>query len=441
MKTGSIRKMFSKKTFLLILVAMFTLIAYAAGFSSFSNEYGNGSEHCTVASMPQAPVLDSVELSSETVPEGTMLTVTVRALSNSPVNWINRNFDGPHGNIYGGSHGTSYFVEVSPGLWEYSWTDTVSKYAPSGTYYYTDISVKNAGMMASVSWPDPLVVEILNAADTGTLVVNLLPSLLRETGAKWSVNGGERWHESGSRVLPAGIYTISFTDVQGWDAPAEIAGIEIMPGEVSVQNVNYGEVLDVVPEDGLAVLYFCHHPLAVEIYTGESGSIIAREYSTTDTERPAGLSTIGLFLQIDCSSALAGYPSKILVNYDKNILPAITSEETLRIMRYRPTTGEWELLPGGVDTDKCVVWAETVSFSLFGVFGDTIFKYGDVDMNGQVDVGDAIKVLRHIVGLDVLDEQSLARAKVSGDEGEPSVADAILILRYIVGLIVEFPVG
>ena len=124
----------------------------------------------TMTVAPQAPVITSVDLTSEAVPEGTKITVTVRAESNSPVNWINNSFYGPHGNIYGGGNDAS-FTEVSPGLWEYTWRDIVSKYAPSGTYYYENISVRNAGMLSSDVWSYPLTKEIINAADTGILLL------------------------------------------------------------------------------------------------------------------------------------------------------------------------------------------------------------------------------------------------------------------------------
>ena len=69
--------------------------------------------------------------------------------------------------------------------------------------------------------------------------------------------------------------------------------------------------------------------------------------------------------------------------------------------------------------------------------------YGDVDNSGEVDVGDAILVLRDIVGLINITEnygmEAMIRADVDGS-GEVDVGDAILILRYIVGLIDEFPV-
>lgn len=73
----------------------------------------------------------------------------------------------------------------------------------------------------------------------------------------------------------------------------------------------------------------------------------------------------------------------------------------------------------------------------------TSFQIGDVVGNGQVDVGDAIAVLRHIVDIinieDSYGSEALIRADVDGD-GNVDVSDALLILRYIVGIITEFPV-
>jgi hypothetical protein len=73
----------------------------------------------------------------------------------------------------------------------------------------------------------------------------------------------------------------------------------------------------------------------------------------------------------------------------------------------------------------------------------TSFAYGDVTGSGNIDVGDAIIILRHIVALadieNLYGSEALIRADVNGD-GLIDVSDAILVLRYIVGLISEFPV-
>jgi hypothetical protein len=63
---------------------------------------------------------------------------------------------------------------------------------------------------------------------------------------------------------------------------------------------------------------------------------------------------------------------------------------------------------------------------------------GDVDLNGIVQAYDASLILKHLVGLDTLDQAQLFNADVTQDTSV-SAADARSILRYIVGLIPAFP--
>lgn len=58
---------------------------------------------------------------------------------------------------------------------------------------------------------------------------------------------------------------------------------------------------------------------------------------------------------------------------------------------------------------------------------------GDVNRDGRADVGDAILILRSIVGLHQLDETQEVIADLNND-GKVDVGDAILLLRIIVGL-------
>ena len=64
---------------------------------------------------------------------------------------------------------------------------------------------------------------------------------------------------------------------------------------------------------------------------------------------------------------------------------------------------------------------------------------GDVDLNGVVEVNDAILTLRYAMGLIDLTEEQLAQADVDGD-GDYDLVDATLILRYAMDLIDHFPV-
>jgi len=71
---------------------------------------------------------------------------------------------------------------------------------------------------------------------------------------------------------------------------------------------------------------------------------------------------------------------------------------------------------------------------------DPSVLYGDVTGDGSVDVGDAIIVLRSIVGSVNLSEKQRRAADVNLDE-VIDVGDAIIILRHIVGIVPKLPVG
>jgi len=107
------------------------------------------------------PVIQSVTLQQVPVTGGTNILFKIVVASNAPVDWLNSSFYGPSGNLYGGGSGVQ-FTETSTGIWEYTRTDFVSEWAPSGEYYYTGISVENAGELTSTVWPNPVTTTIVN---------------------------------------------------------------------------------------------------------------------------------------------------------------------------------------------------------------------------------------------------------------------------------------
>ncbi|MBQ6707265.1 MAG: dockerin type I repeat-containing protein [Clostridia bacterium] len=67
------------------------------------------------------------------------------------------------------------------------------------------------------------------------------------------------------------------------------------------------------------------------------------------------------------------------------------------------------------------------------------FKYGDVNMNGNVDSFDATLILRQVVGKSDLTEEYQKKAALVSGRSELTTFDATLILRYLVGKIESFP--
>lgn len=61
-------------------------------------------------------------------------------------------------------------------------------------------------------------------------------------------------------------------------------------------------------------------------------------------------------------------------------------------------------------------------------------KYGDVTGEGDIDIGDAVQVLRYEAGLTTFDSKQKVAADVTG-EGDIDIGDAVRILRYEAGLV------
>ena|GEM_PF-2417361 len=113
------------------------------------------------------PVIQDVTLTTEKDGQDTILVLTLTVESNVPVDWLNDTLDGPNGNIHGGGvgifpgqDGNPSSTEVLPNVWQVVRRDRISQYAPSGEYSYSNVSVKNAGMLESDVWSGVLKTSI-----------------------------------------------------------------------------------------------------------------------------------------------------------------------------------------------------------------------------------------------------------------------------------------
>ncbi|MBR5947610.1 MAG: choice-of-anchor J domain-containing protein [Clostridia bacterium] len=64
--------------------------------------------------------------------------------------------------------------------------------------------------------------------------------------------------------------------------------------------------------------------------------------------------------------------------------------------------------------------------------------YGDVNLNGVVEIEDSLMIMRWLICMEVLNEDQLDMAEVQGDE-LVSIDDALLVMRYAIGTIPYFP--
>ncbi len=83
--------------------------------------------------------------------------------------------------------------------------------------------------------------------------------------------------------------------------------------------------------------------------------------------------------------------------------------------------------------------ALTAARQAYDGFNTAEIFYGDIDGNGSVDAGDALKALQHAVKLITLEGTDATAADVDGN-GSIDAADALLVLQHTVKVIDTFPV-
>ncbi len=89
---------------------------------------------------------------------------------------------------------------------------------------------------------DAVYVEPASTAQTGALRVTIEPETALNAGARWSVNNGVTWHQSGTtETLPTGTYTVIFKRIAGWYRPASVSGLTVNPNATTEITGNYNQ--------------------------------------------------------------------------------------------------------------------------------------------------------------------------------------------------------
>lgn len=89
-------------------------------------------------------------------------------------------------------------------------------------------------------------------------------------------------------------------------------------------------------------------------------------------------------------------------------------------------------------------WNQGISLDTAGTkrskyIPDSVTEYtlGDVDSDGIINAEDALKILKHVTGIDFISEDYLSAADVDFDK-KITASDALTILKYVVGIIDKF---
>lgn len=104
--------------------------------------------------------------------------------------------------------------------------------------------------------------------------------------------------------------------------------------------------------------------------------------------------------------------------------------KTLAVGETQLTFGDALVISDGEIKNKIVISRDIGTISI------SVLK-GDVNVDGKINVYDAIAVLNHVAGIATIDGDAFVAADVNGDE-VVDVLDATAILQYIARIIVEF---
>lgn len=167
----------------------FTSLSVQNESREVSANYVGPTVHVENSKVASIPVIKAVNSSTAYLQDGGTFTLEVVAESNAPVTSLNLSFNSPNGNIFGGGRGVT-FESKGNNIWVYTTTHTISKWAPSGTYSFSGISVQNEGQLSSTEYRNPPTVFVNNteqASQPVIISVTVSPSVLPSTGGNFEL--------------------------------------------------------------------------------------------------------------------------------------------------------------------------------------------------------------------------------------------------------------
>ena len=169
-----------------------------------------------------------------------------------------------------------------------------------------------------------------------------------------------------------------------------------------------------------------------DAYGMKDTTLIEAEVTFTATESPAEVTV--LLTSEDITELSTDTLSKVV--YMNQVATPSDGVLTFPIERAKLASAT-----GLADYDGCTLYVKVggsgiaTMATLAVTFRDpaVVVTYGDVTGEGDIDIGDAIQILRYEAGLTTFTEQQLLAAEVTGD-GEVDIGDAVRILCYEAGL-------
>lgn len=274
--------------------------------------------------------------------------------------------------------------------------------------------------------------------ETETLIAAVYPDYADNTGVRWeSDNHSVGVVDEAGKItaLETGVTTIRVITDDG--NHTDECTVIVTGEDWMIEESTALEVITV--EDGTALIDFHHLGIRLSVIAeDEEGVVAVTRFSDSRYDLPPALLSAGLYLNINLSKNFESADVSVEISFDRENLPDYVIEENLILLMRSSVDGSWEVVPEQeVGSDRLIITGLT-EISPVGLFDPVVF--GDVTLEGTVKVGDAIKLLRYLVGLEELSPAQYVRAGVYDGKSKLSINDAVLILRFIVGLIDYFPV-
>lgn len=268
-----------------------------------------------------------------------------------------------------------------------SWgTASQSRVVQVGTY---NVSFGDVAGYSTPTWQLVTVSENVETPVTGvyTLITGTLRIRTSPVAGEVFVNGTSWGTAPLSRVVPVGIYIVSFGHVDGFYTPANQVATISENLETTIRGVYEPEPEVVVEEITEPELVNATNPFIVDATEHAATSLVISEISdpvtvvaqnvtreraeTEGVDPPPGTwEALGNYVQITVNNTDITVNATIRIYYTlEQLEDSGLDESTLEIRFWNATSGEWEPVESHVNTEEHYVWAITDHFSLFAILG------------------------------------------------------------------------
>lgn len=170
---------------------------------------------------------------------------------------------------------------------------------------------------------------------------------------------------------------------------------------------------------------------APDRYSGQFDDGVSTVYEGTEKFELSFTGTSDKQYVVFLLSSNGTVPTESNIAYIDQTGGTTTIEFTL--FPYQLEPGTYNVYLSGTDFS----YTKVASFNVTNSWEEAPYTLGDVNMDGRINISDALLILQDIVGVADLSEQQQNAANVDKSSASINVNDALKLLNYIVGNIIE----